>query len=144
MKIHQVKRNNKNKKKKTIGRGGSRGKTSGRGTKGQKSRAGHSIRPEIRDIIKKIPKKRGYRFNSIKDKPIVINLSVINNEFNNDSEINPKVLIEKLLINKKKGFIPKVKILGNGEIEKKIIVSNCLVSSKARDKIIKVGGKIIE
>src|SRR3989344_5944256 len=109
MKIHQVKRNNKNKKKKTIGRGGSRGKTSGRGTKGQKSRAGHSIRPEIRDIIKKIPKKRGYRFNSIKDKPIVINLSVINNEFNNDSEINPKVLIEKLLINKKKGIYPKEK-----------------------------------
>ena len=43
-----------------VGRGGRRGKTSGRGTKGQNARAGNKKRPELRDIIKKIPKRRGY------------------------------------------------------------------------------------
>ena len=41
-----------------VGRGGKRGKTSGRGTKGQNARAGHKKRPEMRDLIKKIPKQR--------------------------------------------------------------------------------------
>ena len=64
MQTHQLKRNISNKKKRVVGRGGKRGKTSGRGTKGQKARAGHRIRPALRDIIKKIPKLRGYRFSS--------------------------------------------------------------------------------
>ena len=56
MQIHQIQRQTKLAKKKIIGRGGKRGTTAGRGTKGQKARAGHRIRPEIRDTIKKIPK----------------------------------------------------------------------------------------
>ena len=43
-----------------VGRGGKRGKTAGRGTKGQSARAGNKKRPELRDIIKKLPKRRGY------------------------------------------------------------------------------------
>src|SRR3972149_4481718 len=54
MQIHQVKRNTENRDKRYVGRGGKRGKTSGRGTKGQNSRAGRKIRPVIRDMIKKI------------------------------------------------------------------------------------------
>src|SRR3989344_8354873 len=71
MQLHQLKKKNPNKKAKLVGRGGRRGKTSGRGTKGQRARAGRKLRPEIRDIIKKLPKKRGYRFASIRKSVVV-------------------------------------------------------------------------
>jgi len=66
MQIHQLKRQHKNKKDRIVGRGGKHAKTSGRGGKGQTARAGNKRRPELRDIIKKLPKLRGYRFNSRK------------------------------------------------------------------------------
>ncbi|HOK35099.1 MAG TPA: hypothetical protein PLL80_00755 [Candidatus Pacearchaeota archaeon] len=59
MQLHQIQPTHKPKDKKRIGRGGKRGTYSGKGIKGQTSRAGAKIRPEIRDFIKKIPKKRG-------------------------------------------------------------------------------------
>ncbi len=65
MQIHNLKREHKNKKDRIVGRGGKHAKTSGRGGKGQTARAGNKRRPALRDIIKKLPKKRGYRFNSI-------------------------------------------------------------------------------
>lgn len=64
MQINELKRKNKNKAPKLLGRGGKHAKTSGRGGKGQTARAGNKRRPEMRDIIKKLPKLRGYRFNS--------------------------------------------------------------------------------
>ena len=64
MQIHELKRKNKNKKDRIVGRGGKHAKTSGRGGKGQTARAGNKRRPELRDIIKKLPKLRGYKFNS--------------------------------------------------------------------------------
>lgn len=54
-----------------VGRGGKHAKTSGRGGKGQTARAGNKRRPELRDIIKKLPKNRGYSFKS-KKKPFVL------------------------------------------------------------------------
>ena len=60
MQLHELKPTKARKSVKRIGRGGKRGKTSGRGTKGQKARAGNSMRPEMRDIIKKLPKLRGH------------------------------------------------------------------------------------
>lgn len=66
MQIHNLKRTHKNKKDRLIGRGGKHAKTSGRGGKGQTARAGNKRRPELRDIIKKLPKNRGYQFKSIK------------------------------------------------------------------------------
>jgi ribosomal protein L15 len=65
MQIHNLKRTHKNKKDRLIGRGGKHAKTSGRGGKGQTARAGNKRRPELRDIIKKLPKNRGYQFKSI-------------------------------------------------------------------------------
>lgn len=65
MQIHDLKRTHKNKKDRIVGRGGKHAKTSGRGGKGQTARAGNKRRPELRDIIKKLPKQRGYKFNSI-------------------------------------------------------------------------------
>lgn len=65
MQIHNLKRVHKKKKDRLVGRGGKHAKTSGRGGKGQTARAGNKRRPELRDIIKKLPKNRGYQFKSI-------------------------------------------------------------------------------
>jgi ribosomal protein L15 len=65
MQINNLKRVHKNKRDRLVGRGGKHAKTSGRGGKGQTARAGNKRRPELRDIIKKLPKNRGYRFKSI-------------------------------------------------------------------------------
>jgi len=62
MQLHQIQPLNKRKSKRRVGRGGKRGTYCGRGMKGQKARTGAKVRPEIRDLIKKIPKIRGYRF----------------------------------------------------------------------------------
>lgn len=66
MQIHNLKRQHKNKGDRLVGRGGKHAKTSGRGGKGQTARAGNKRRPELRDIIKKLPKNRGYRFKSVR------------------------------------------------------------------------------
>lgn len=66
MQFHTLKPKTKRKKAKQVGRGGTRGKTSGRGTKGQNARAGHKKRPELRDFIKRFPKLRGRGKNSNK------------------------------------------------------------------------------
>ncbi|OGI68230.1 hypothetical protein A2738_02065 [Candidatus Nomurabacteria bacterium RIFCSPHIGHO2_01_FULL_42_15] len=65
MQIHNLKRQHKNKKDRLVGRGGKHAKTSGRGGKGQTARSGNKRRPELRDIIKRLPKNRGYQFKSI-------------------------------------------------------------------------------
>jgi large subunit ribosomal protein L15 len=68
MQFHTLKRKTPNKKSKQVGRGGTRGKTSGRGTKGQNARAGRKKRPELRDFIKRVPKLRGRGKNSNKSR----------------------------------------------------------------------------
>ncbi|MFA6077012.1 MAG: hypothetical protein WC735_02970 [Candidatus Paceibacterota bacterium] len=65
MQIHNLKRIHKNRKDRLVGRGGKHAKTSGRGGKGQTARSGNKRRPELRDIIKRLPKNRGYQFKSI-------------------------------------------------------------------------------
>lgn len=144
MQLHQLKPVHKNKKKKRIGRGGKRGFTSGRGTKGQKSRSGAKIRPAVYDFIKKIPKLRGYSFKGIKKKPEILNLYDLSKAFREGEKITPKILVEKGLVKKVKGKIPKVKILGNGNIKIKLVIKNCFLSKSAQEKIEKSGGKIIE
>lgn len=66
MQFHNLKSKTKRKYPKQVGRGGTRGKTSGRGTKGQNARAGHKKRPELRDVIKRVPKLRGRGKSSFK------------------------------------------------------------------------------
>lgn len=140
MQIHNLKREHKNKKMHQVGRGGKRGKTSGRGTKGQKARAGHKIRPEIRDIIMKIPKLRGYAFKSLGTKPVIVNIQTLEAVFSNGETISPKSLLEKKVISARSGKMPEVKILGDGELTKKINVENCFISIGAKEKIEKAGG----
>ncbi|MFA5737044.1 MAG: uL15 family ribosomal protein [Candidatus Paceibacterota bacterium] len=142
MQIQDVKRDTPQKKTKQIGRGGKRGTTAGRGSKGQKARAGHKIRPNLRDQIKKIPKLRGYKFQSKNEKPTPINLETIEKVFVDDSIISPASLAEKKIITRKSGRLPQIKVLGNGIISKKITISGCLISKVAREKVEKAGGKV--
>jgi large subunit ribosomal protein L15 len=142
MQLHQLKRLHKHKKSKRVGRGGKRGKTAGRGTKGQKARAGHRLRPELRDIIKKYPKLRGYKFKSIATKPTPINLELIEATFAAGDTVSPETLFAKKLITKDGGRMRKVKILASGKLTKKITLSGCLVSASAKAAIEAAGGII--
>jgi large subunit ribosomal protein L15 len=144
MQIHNLKRVHKNKKDRIVGRGGKHAKTSGRGGKGQTARAGNKRRPELRDIIKKLPKNRGYQFNSFEIKPIGVSLDKIIKTFAKGGEINPTILFESKIIKKVKGWVPKVKILnGKMDLSVAIQVSKCLVSDSVKEKIIKAGGTVI-
>ncbi|MFA5987228.1 MAG: 50S ribosomal protein L15 [Candidatus Paceibacterota bacterium] len=142
MQLHQIKRSHPNKKSRLIGRGGKRGTTSGRGTKGQLARAGHKTRPELRDIIKKLPKRRGYKFTSIYKKPFVISLGQIEKNFDSGEKVTPGSLVKKGVIGSFKGKLPEIKILANGDIKKKVSVSGCKVSADAKVLIEKVGGEV--
>ena len=142
MQIHNLKPKNKAKNKKRVGRGGKRGTYSGKGVKGQKSRAGRTTYPSIREIIKKYPKLRGYRQNWKKNIFTAINVSLLEENFKTGDKVSPKILLEKKIISKIKTRMPFVKILGNGEIKKKLIIENCSVSKTAKQKIEKAGGTI--
>jgi len=145
MQLHQIKPVHKLKKGRRIARGGKRGTYSGRGLKGQKSRAGAKIRPAIRDLMAKFPKQRGrakHTFKRLSAKPLILNLEDIEKKFSAGEIVSPKTLLEKKLIAKKKGFLPEVKILSRGEISKKFVFQNILLSESTRDKIKKVGGNI--
>lgn len=141
MQLDTLKRQHPNKKSRQVGRGGTRGKTSGRGGKGQTARAGNKRRPEMRDIIKKIPKLRGYRFKSASIKFSPVNVGSLN-VFDADAVVNPASLFEKNLIRRVSGSLPRVKILGAGELSKKLSVTDCEVSVSARAKIEKAGGSV--
>ncbi|MDZ7726664.1 MAG: uL15 family ribosomal protein [Candidatus Campbellbacteria bacterium] len=142
MQINSLERKHPNKTSRQLGRGGKRGKTSGRGHKGQKARAGHRIRPEIRDEIKSMPKLRGYRFSSFTAKPIPVNLALLEKHYKEGEAVTVVSLMEKGLVKKQGGKAPAVKILGNGDITKKLNVEGIEVSTTAREKIEKAGGKI--
>jgi large subunit ribosomal protein L15 len=146
MQLHELKRRTENKKPKRVGRGGGRGKTSGRGTKGQKARAGHSIMPAIREQLKKLPKLRGRGVGgliSIQNKPHVVNLASIEKAFSSGAAINSKTLVEQGLVRTRKGIKnPVIKILGDGEVTKKFTVTGCTVSASAKSKIEAAGGSV--
>ena len=128
MQLHNLKRQRGLKRKKVVGRGGKRGTTSGKGTKGQKARAGHRIRPEIRDMIKKLPRLRGRGKNYLKTVTLfgaVVNLADIERHFKVGETVNPGALFTAGLINKEGGRLPKVKILGKGTLSKKLIFKDC-------------------
>lgn len=134
MQLHHIKPIHKLKKRKRIARGGKRGGYSGRGIKGQKSRAGAGIRPAIRDVMMRLPKQRGrakHSFKSLSVKPAILNLADINKLFKEGEIVSPKTL-----------NLSKVKILGDGEITKKLHFQNILFSKSAGEKIKKAGGTI--
>jgi len=145
MQAHEIKQKNENKERMIVARGGKRGKTAGRGTKGQKARAGHKIRPEIRDVIKRIPKMRGRGKNSnltIQTKPVTVSIDALELIYASGETVSRTTLLEKGLVSLKDGKIPEVKILGDGALTKKLAVKDLALSASAKEKILKVGGTI--
>lgn len=148
MQLDNLQSNTANRQARRVGRGGKRGKTSGRGTKGQKARAGRKLRPELRDTIKKLPKLRGHGKNRARGvhsgrvRPAIVQVG----DLAADSlgiVINPKVLHAAGLIRVRAGKARTlVKILGNGALERKVTVAECVVSSSAKAKIEKAGGTV--
>ncbi|MEG0021812.1 MAG: 50S ribosomal protein L15 [Bacilli bacterium] len=130
------------KTRKRVGRGvgSGLGKTSGRGQNGQKSRSGYSHKAGFEGgqlpLFKRLP-KRGFSNAKFKTEYAVINLSDLNN-FDNDAVITPELLKEMGLV---KNQLDGVKVLGNGKLEKKLIVKAHKFSSVAKEQIEKLGGK---
>ncbi|MEA2097751.1 MAG: 50S ribosomal protein L15 [Patescibacteria group bacterium] len=140
MQLHQLKPSKK-KVRKRVGRGGPHGTTATRGTKGQKARSGggkgKSFEGTKTPLFRRTPKLRGFK--SIYDKNNVVNVSTLERNFQDGDIISARILLKKGLVSKIK---PKVKILGSGDLTKKIIVEECLISKSAEEKIKKAGGEI--
>jgi len=142
MQIHQLRSNNKSSKKRKVGRGGKRGTYSGRGIKGQRSRAGSKIKSQVREMILKFPKRRGVSFNSLKKKSIAIQLKDIAKIFPDGAIITLNKIKKANLISSKKNEFRPIKILGAIALSKKYIIKNCPVSEKVKEAIEKAGGKV--
>lgn len=132
MQLHQLQPTHQTKNKKRISRGGKRGTYSGRGQKGQKSRAGAKMRPANRDLILRIPKKRGWKNKSLKIKPAIITLQKLEKHFEKNSVINHKILKNKKLIS---SLSQRVKILNTGNLKKSFRLENIKASKSAAEKI---------
>lgn len=137
MQFHQLKPKHRKKERKRIGRGGKKGASSGFGI-GKKG----ASQPRIREVLKRYPKLRGYR---VKRGRIiqVINLDVLEKEFQSGDTINPEVLLGKRILHRIEGRIPHVKILGSGSVAKSFTIEKCILSNGAKIKIEKAGGKIV-
>lgn len=128
-------------RKKIVGRGiGSGvGKTSGRGHKGQKARSGGGVRPGFEGgqmpLYRRLP-KRGFT-NIFAKKYVAVNVEVLD-KFNDGDEVTAESLLEKGIISK---TLDGVKLLGRGEVTKKLTVKVAKVSESAKEKIEKAGGK---
>lgn len=129
------------KKKVRLGRGigSGLGKTAGRGTKGQKAR--RQIHPMFEGgqtpIHRRLPVKRGFR-NPNKVEYAPVNLALLEKSFESGAEVNPENLLAKGLVPKKS---EKVKVLGFGDITKKLKISAHAFSKSAAEKIQKAGGE---
>ncbi len=129
------------KNRKRVGRGqGCHGKTSGRGHKGQKSRAGYSQRRGFEGgqmpLLRRVP-KRGFT-NIFAKKPAEVNIEQIE-RLEGVSEITPEILVEKGVLKKTPYGI---KVLGKGEITRAVKVKAHKFSKGAQEKIEKAGGTI--
>lgn len=140
-----IKRTNKIDKAKRRGRGygsGVGGHTVGRGTKGQKSRSGHKslifFEGGNTPFFRRMPKYRGFN-RPQKIVNSVVNVGDLQEAYKSGDTVNVETLFEKKLIRKN---TESVKILGEGELKKKLTVEDVKISSSALDKITKAGGTI--
>ena len=122
------------------GHGSGNGKTAGRGHKGQKARAGRGMRPGFEGgqmpLQRRVP-KRGF-VNIFGKEFSIVNVSALDQSFEDGAVVDIDALIEKGLVKK---VLDGVKILGNGEISKKLTVQVNAYSEAAKQKIEAAGGK---
>lgn len=131
------------KKRKTIGRGGARGGTSGRGNKGQKARTSGTVGPVFEGgqmpLTRRLP-KRGFNNARFAKEWSIVNLELLEAKFNAGDQVNRQSLIEKGLI--KKSDSARVKILGSGSLQKKLVVHADAFSEGAAKSITSQGGEV--
>lgn len=145
MKLHTLSPNKGSKhrvKRLGCGESSGHGKTSGKGNKGQKARSGGSVRPGFEGgqmpLHRRLPKKGFNNFN-FKTKVSVVNLAQLEKSFEDGATVSEESLREKNLVNRN---CDVVKVLGQGQISKKLTVSGCAVSASAREKIEQAGGTV--
>jgi len=145
MRLHDVKpRPGATKRRKRIGCGESsgHGKTSCKGHKGQMARSGRGIRPGFEGgqmpLHRRLPKK-GFSNVQFRDVYEVVNVGDLNDAFEDGAVINEASLREKNLVNRN---CDAIKILGSGDLARKLTVEISKVSAAAREKIEKAGGTI--
>ena len=143
MKLHELSPAAGSKKEvKRIGRGAAsgQGKTAGKGHKGQKARAGRGMRPGFEGgqmpLQRRIP-KRGFN-NIFRKEYAIVNLASLDKVFEDGAVVNAESLVEKGLV---KDTLDGIKILGRGEITKKLTVQVNSYSETAKTKIEAAGGK---
>lgn len=127
-------------KKKRVGRGGKYSKTAGKGEKGQNARSGGGVRPGFEGgqlpLFRRLS-KRGFNNYNFRDVYATVNVSELN-RFEDNTVVTPELLLETGLIGKR---LDGVKILGNGELTKKLTVKADKFSDSAKMKIENIGGK---
>ncbi len=148
MQLHQLKPNLKKKSRKRVGRGGKKGTYSGKGMKGQKSRAGKKPRVDFAGgdtpMSKRIPKQRGQsgKLKKIRRgvktarfmaKPITLDLKNIEKKFKKGEIVSPKSLFNKGLVSKIRRSIPSVKILGQSK--KNLEFKGVSLTKKLQEKV---------
>lgn len=145
MKLHELRPNKGAKHRvKRLGKGESSGlgKTCGKGNKGQNARSGGGTRPGFEGgqmpIHRRLP-KRGFNNYEFRDQVAVVNVSQLDKAFDNGATVNEDTLRLAGLVN---GRCDAVKILGQGDITKKLTIAVGAVSASAREKIEKAGGSI--
>lgn len=134
------------KKRNIVGRGRSsgNGKTSGRGSNGQNSRSGGGVRIGFEGGQMPIYRRvaaRGFSNYLFKKEYVAVNVGSLEKAYANGETVSLETLINKGLIRKSETM---VKLLGQGELKKKLTVSVPAVSASAREKIEKAGGKVVE
>jgi large subunit ribosomal protein L15 len=119
------------------------GKTSGRGHKGQKARSGGAIRPGFEGgqmpMHRRLPKK-GFSNAMFQDKIEVVNVRDLERVFEDGATVNEATLRESGLINR---TCDSIKLLGNGELTKKLTIQVDAFSASAKEKVEKAGGTVV-
>ncbi len=153
MQLHHIARPNTLKRPyRRVGRGQSstRGKQSGRGGKGQTARAGNKRRPELRDIIKKLPKRRGFGKNrgrtvvGTRADAIAVSIERLSALFESGATVTRASFVEKGVIKGRAAHrreVP-VKIVGPGSLDKKLSLKGIAATASARAAIEKAGGSV--
>ncbi|WP_300358384.1 50S ribosomal protein L15 [Fusobacterium sp.] len=143
MELNELRPSVPRKARKRVGRGESSGlgKTAGKGSNGQKSRSGGGTKPGFEGgqmpIIRRTP-KRGFSNYPFKKEYAIINLDVLN-RFEEGTVVTPELLLETGLVSK---LLDGLKVLGNGNLEKKISVEAHKVSKSAQKAIEEKGGSV--
>ena len=146
MRLHDLKAvpgSRKRGKRVGCGESSGHGKTSCRGHKGQKARSGSAIRPGFEGgqmpLHRRLPKK-GFSNAAFKDKIVTVSIEKLEKAFDDGAMVTVAALREKRLV---RGRFDAVKVLGDGELTKKLTVAIESLSASAKEKIEKAGGSVV-